>query len=91
MLFQVLCLVSLSSVLMGDYKEAIKNAQKAIHCYPNVSETWTVLISSLVLMRTTSKQSREKLDLQLLINFVIDDLNPSTTIVEWLNKQKNNL
>lgn len=91
MLFQVMCLVSLSSFLMGNYKDAIKSAQKAIHCYPNNPETWTVLISSLMLMRIVSKQSIEGLDLQLLINFVIDNLHPSSVLVEWLKQTKMNL
>lgn len=76
---------------MGNYNDAIKNAQKAIHCYPNSAETWTVLISSLMLKKIVSKQSIDGLDLQLLINFVINNLNPSATLVEWLKKQKMNL
>lgn len=76
---------------MGNYKDAIKKAQKAVLCYPNVPETWTVLISSLVLKRSTLNVKISELDLNVLIDFVISDLSPSAVLVEWLKQQKMSL
>lgn len=80
-LFQVLCLVSLSAFLMGDHKAALKSAQKAVHCFPDIAESWAVLISALSLHSQVSK-------LKSLSDFVVNNLKCTTALLEWFQQFK---
>lgn len=81
--FQVLCVVFLASFLTKDYTQALKAAQKAVHCYPDVAVSWISLISVLKIL----KEKFSNLWLQKLAVHVQKHLNPSSAILEWLQGQ----
>lgn len=80
---KVLCLVSLISYLICDYNNALKYAQKAIHCYPDIAEGWSALICTLLTLE------KKKLGKNVIVNIMIDvrnKLNCSTVLSEWFKK-----
>nr|XP_022913012.1 tetratricopeptide repeat protein 37 [Onthophagus taurus] len=81
---KILCLVSLSLILSGSYKKALKAAQKAVHFYPNAVECWAVLISSL---RTLKKEMKNKGKIVTDIVGHIKKLGCKDELLSWLSKQ----
>lgn len=74
----MLCLVSLASYLSQDYKQAKIYAQKAVYCYPNMSETWTILLYTLTL------NDKNKKKCEMLSRFIKNHMNPSNNLNDWL-------
>ncbi|KAJ8938242.1 hypothetical protein NQ318_001775 [Aromia moschata] len=74
---RVLCLVALASSYAGHDKRAIISAQKAVHCYPNVAESWAVLSSALLNLKD---KTLPKGLIQSMLQH-IEDLNPSNLFV----------
>lgn len=83
---KVLCMVSLASFIIGDYKEALKSAQSALHTYPNVAESWAVFISVLLALQ---KEGRGKLNYHVeeKISYIEKHLSPTPALGGWLSKQ----
>lgn len=78
-IFKALCLVSLASYLSCDYKKSLKYAQKAVHCYPDTAETWTVLICALKGTSDKTLYNPKKIS-----DFIIKNMKPSNVLNEWL-------
>lgn len=76
---EVYCIMFMALYLTGDYCEALKMAQKAVHCYPYNVKTWTALISALHL----NKKPTENIS-----QYVLKYLNPSPALNDWLNMNK---
>lgn len=68
---------------MGDNRTALKTAQKAVHCYPNTAENWTVLLSAL-----SKKTGFPALKLNEFSDFVVNNLDCTSVIIDWLRKFK---
>ncbi|KAF5303636.1 hypothetical protein FQA39_LY09883 [Lamprigera yunnana] len=68
---QMLCIVSLASIMDGCFSKALIYAQKAVHCYPDVSECWAVLISSIKGLKSKS----DKFQKQIYLKRAIDHMN----------------
>lgn len=80
---KVLCLVSMISYLISDYNSALKYAQKAIHCYPDITEGWSALICTL------STLEKKKIGKNMNVNKVIDvhhKLNCSSALSKWFKQ-----
>lgn len=69
---------------MGDNKTALKAAQKAVHCYPNIAENWAVLISVL----SKQKTSLSNIKLSVVCDFVVNNLECTSILAQWLRKLK---
>lgn len=76
---KMLCVTSLASYINGNYKEALRSAQIAIHTYPNIPDSWVMLISTLTKL-CKSINVNEK------VSFIRDNLKPAKQLSEWLNK-----
>ncbi|CAH0550739.1 unnamed protein product [Brassicogethes aeneus] len=74
---KVLCLVSMASLTVGDVKTAKIAAQKAVHYYPNLADTWAVLASTLSCQESDGKK------LTLNICKHIENLAPTVPLKEW--------
>lgn len=64
--------------MANDRKNALIYAQKAIHCYPNIEETWTVFMCSLYSLG--NNQACKK-----IANFIKHQMEPSNVLNDWLN------
>lgn len=82
-LFQVLCLVSLASSVAGNNHDSLISAQKALHCYPDVAEGWSMLISHLLKM----KKNHSLDNLITAMSLHVRNLNPSINLLGWVRKQ----
>lgn len=69
---------------MGDNKTALKTAQKAVHCYPTVAENWAVLFSAL----SRQNSNLPALKLSELTEFVVNNLDCTPVLADWLRKFK---
>lgn len=69
---------------MGDNKNALKTAQKAVHCYPTVSENWAVLFSAL----SREKSNFSALSLTKLSEFVVNNLDCTAVLADWFGQFK---
>ncbi|XP_018320873.1 tetratricopeptide repeat protein 37 [Agrilus planipennis] len=81
-----LCIISLLCSIAGDEKQALKAAQKAVHCYPNLSECWCVLIFTLLSNQQTTKN--HKFWLKNALRSAKDLDGTSTATKEWLKIQE---
>ncbi|CAH1115105.1 unnamed protein product [Psylliodes chrysocephalus] len=78
---KVLGYIALGYMLAGDLKNALVSAQKAVFCYPNLSDGWALLLS--VLVKNEKKWSKDFIsDMFAYVN----DLNSSELLVNWLKK-----
>ncbi|CAH1156223.1 unnamed protein product [Phaedon cochleariae] len=68
--------VSLAFMLVGDQKQALVAAQKAVHSYPHVADTWTILVSVLV------REKCSKIDISDLISH-IETIGASEQMLAW--------
>lgn len=69
---------------MGDNKNALKTAQKAVHCYPTVAENWAVLFSAL----SREKSNFPTMRLNKLSEFVVKNLDCTAVLADWLGQFK---
>lgn len=67
---KVLCIVAYACLLSKDFKEAVRSAQKAVHCYPHVSEGWVTLLAILNHCNNENKWLNKKVWLENIFKFV---------------------
>lgn len=75
-------MVSLACFFARDFKEALRTAQTAVHCYPNMPEGWMVLIS--VLCKNKMRGSNNIVFIQKVVRYVTNNLNISQRLLKWL-------
>jgi hypothetical protein len=77
---KVLCLVALAFFIVGDSKNALLMAQKAVHCYPDVAEGWAIFSAAVL----SAKKLRTSL-VRDILKFA-ENLNSSEGLSKWLQK-----
>jgi superkiller protein 3 len=77
---KVLCLVALAFFIVGDSKNALLMAQKAVHCYPDVAEGWAIFSAAVL----SAKKLRTSL-VRDILKFA-ENLNSSESLSKWLQK-----
>lgn len=66
----MLAVASLSYLLGGKIKEALATSQRAVHLYPNMGESWAVLVASCYIaqiqtpIRALISRARQYTDLE---------------------------
>ncbi|KAB0804312.1 hypothetical protein PPYR_01282 [Photinus pyralis] len=83
---KVLCIASLASFIAGDHQQALKSAQKAIHCYPDVAECWAVFIQSVMVLQNKKSTFSHKEWLQKCVRHFKENLESSKLLSTWLDK-----
>lgn len=63
--------------MANDHKKALIYAQKAVHCYPNIAETWTVFMCSLYSIGANNASKN-------VGNFIKNHMRPSNLLNDWL-------
>ncbi|KAK5647507.1 hypothetical protein RI129_002399 [Pyrocoelia pectoralis] len=83
---KVLCVVSLASFIAGDYHQALKSAQKAVHCYPDVAECWAVLIQSVMVLHDKNSSFSCKEWVQKSVKHFKQNLESTKLLTKWLDQ-----
>jgi hypothetical protein len=73
-------LVALAFFIVGDSKNALLMAQKAVHCYPDVAEGWAIFSAAVL----SAKKLRTSL-VRDILKFA-ENLNSSESLSKWLQK-----
>lgn len=66
---------------MGNDLEALRSAQKAVHCYPNVAESWIVLVAVLSKWNTVCGNLKN-----VIGEFIMRNLKCSPVLTAWLEQ-----